>query len=77
MLMLTLFDVATITGLSPLGDTFNPTLPTETTFSFGRTCLQNYIEDHHDKDSLDVSDEDHIAFLTLWISYYVLCLSSL
>lgn len=43
MLMPTLFDVAAITGLSPLGDTFDPTLPTETTFSFGHASLQNYI----------------------------------
>lgn len=75
--MSTLFYVGSITGRSPLGDTFDPTLPTEATFSFGRASLQNYIEDHHYKDSVEVSDEEHIAFLTLWLSYYVLCPGSL
>ena len=71
MLMPTLFDVASINGLSPLGKTFDPTLPTEATFSFNRTNFQNYIEDHHNKDFVEVFDEKHIAFLTLWLSYYV------
>ena len=77
MLMPTLFDVEAITGLSPLGETFDPTLPTENTFSFNRASLQNYIEDHHDQDSAEVSDEEHIAFITLWLSYYVFCPGSL
>ncbi|KAI5389784.1 hypothetical protein KIW84_075186 [Lathyrus oleraceus] len=70
-------DVAAITGLSPLGETFDPILPIETTFSFGRASLQNYIEDHHNKDSIEVSDEEHIAFLALRLSYYVFYLGSL
>lgn len=77
MLTPTLLDVAYITGFSPLGETFDPTLLTENTFSFNRASLQNYIEDHHDQDSAKVSDEECIAFLTLWLSYYVFCLGSL
>lgn len=65
MLTPTLFDVTAITGLSPMGETFDPTLPTENTISFSRASLQNYIEDHHDQDFIEVSDEEHIAFLTL------------
>lgn len=61
----TLFDVAAITGLSPLGETFDLTLPMENTFSFNRASFQNYIEDHYDQDSTKVFDEEHIAFLTL------------
>lgn len=49
----------------------------EKTFSFGRVNLLNYIEDHQDKDFVKVSDEEHIAFLTLCLSYYVFCPSSL
>lgn len=30
-----------------------------------------YDIDHHVKDSDEVSDEEHISFLTLWLSYYV------
>lgn len=77
MLIPNLFDVAAITVLSPLGETFDPTLLTENTFTFGRAILLNYIEDHHNKDSVEVSDEEHIAFLTLWLSYYVVCPGSL
>lgn len=65
MLTPTILDVAAITGLSPLGEALNPTLSIENTFSFGRASLLNYIKDHHDKDSVEVFDEEHIAFLTL------------
>lgn len=77
MLTPTLFDVAAISGLSSLGETFDPTLSTENTFTFSRAILLNYIEDHHNKDFVEVSDEEHIAFLTLWLSYYVFCPGSL
>lgn len=77
MLTPTLFDVAAITGVSPLDKTFNPTPLTENTFSLNRASLKNYIEDHHDQDFAEVSDEEHIAFLTLWLSYYVIYLGSL
>lgn len=77
MLTPTLFDVEAITGFSHLGETFDPTLPTKNTFTFNRASLQNYIEDHHDQDSAEVSDGEHIAFLTLWLSYYVFCPGSM
>lgn len=65
MLTPILFDVAVITGLSPLGEVFGPTLLTKNTFSFGHTSLLNYIEDHYNKDSVEVSDKEHTTFLTL------------
>ena len=71
MLTPTFFDVAAITGLSPLCKTFDPTLPTENNFTFNHVSFQNYIEDHYDQDSIEVSEEEYIAFLTLWLSYYV------
>lgn len=77
MLTPTLFDVAAITGLSPLGKFFDPTLLTENTLLFGRANLLNYIEDHCNKDSVEVSDEEHISFFTLRVSYYVFCPGSL
>lgn len=77
MLTPTLFDVAAITGLSPLGDFFDPTLELRHAFDFDRLGFQNYMEDHFDKESEEVSNEEHIAFLTLWLSYYVLCPGSL
>lgn len=77
MLTPTLFDVTTITGLFPLGEAFDPTLSAENTFTFGRASLLNYIEDHHNKDSVEVSDKEHIAFLTPWLSYYIFCPGSM
>lgn len=77
MLTPTLFDVAAITGLSPIGDTFDPTAELRRSFDFSRPGFQNYMEDHFDKESDDVSNEEHIAFLTLWLSYYVFCPGSL
>lgn len=77
MLTPTLFDVAAITDLSPLGKTFDPSYPTKTKFSFKRLSLKLYIIDHQVKDSDEVSNEEHIAFLTLWLSYYVFCPGSL
>lgn len=77
MLTPTLLDVAAITNLSPLGETFDPTLSIVNTFMFGRASLLNYIEDHHNKDSVEVSDKEHIPFLTLWLSYCVFCPGSL
>lgn len=62
MLTPNLFDIAAITGLNPLGDTFAPTL--ETTY-------KNFILDNNDKESVEVSDQEHIAFLILWLSYYI------
>lgn len=69
MLKPTLFDMAANTGLSPQWETFDPTLSMENTFTFGRASLLNYIKDHHNKGSVEVSDEEHIAFLTLWLSH--------
>lgn len=77
MLTPTLFDVVAITGISPLGETFDPMLATRKMFDFDRPSLQNYLEDHFDKESDEVSDEEHITFLTLWLSYYLFCPSSL
>lgn len=57
MLTPTLFDVAAITGLSPIGDTFDPTAELRRSFDFSRPGFQNYMEDHFDKESDDVSDE--------------------
>lgn len=77
MLTPTLFDVAAITSLSPLGETFDLAHSTETKLSFKFPSLKLYIADHHVKYSEEVSDEEHIAFLTLWLSYYVFSPGSL
>jgi len=69
----TLVDVAAITGLKPTGKIFDPdNCESDITFYFKRTTFGNYIIDHYNTETEEVSDEEHIAFLTLWLSMYVL-----
>lgn len=79
MLTPTLFDVAAIIGLRPIGDAFNPNYMTKNTIGFdgSRPTFTLYISDHHNKDTKEVSDEEHIAFLSLWLSWCVFCSKSL
>jgi hypothetical protein len=73
MMTPTLFDVAAITGLSPIGDTYDPARasqdisfdPTEKTF-------QKYIQENHEVGEEEVSDIEHVAFLTVAFSLHFL-----
>ncbi|CAJ2655416.1 unnamed protein product [Trifolium pratense] len=68
MMTPTLLDVAAITGLSPLGDTYDPCKASDTIkFDFRNKSYSKYIVENR-KTSDEVSDEEHIAFLTLWLS---------
>lgn len=66
----TLFDIASIIGLRPIIENFNPIFMTEESIGFdgNRATFTNYILDHHNQDTDEVSDEKHIAFLSLWLS---------
>ena len=72
-----LFDIVAITGLSPLGETYYPTLPTNFKSDFSRPSLTQHSKDHHVKNTKDFCDMEHIAFLTSWLLYYLLCPSTL
>lgn len=76
---LTLFDIVVITGLWPTGETYDPNLMVEDTIGFNgtRSTFTNYITYYHKKDTKEVSNAYHIAFLTLWLSRCVFCLKSL
>ncbi|CAJ2642321.1 unnamed protein product [Trifolium pratense] len=77
MMTPTLLDVAAITGLSPLGDTYDPCKASDTIkFDFRNKSYSKYIVENR-KTSDEVSDEEHVAFLTLWLSQYVFCTQSL
>ncbi|MCH81851.1 hypothetical protein A2U01_0002644 [Trifolium medium] len=77
MMTPTLFDVAAITGLSPLGDTYDPYKSTRNIEVVMRDkTYTKYIAEQH-KDTEEVSDEEHVAFLALWLSQYVFCTRSL
>lgn len=62
------FDIAAIIGIRPNNDNFDPNEREEDTISFDTNCasFRKYIEDYHVTDNPKVSDEEHIAFLTLW-----------
>jgi len=68
----TLLDVAGVTGLKPTGQTFDPdSHHSEMTFDFSRLAYGNFTKDQHITTSTDVSDKDHVAFLTYWLSMFI------
>lgn len=75
MLTLTLFDIAAITGLRPTGENFNPNFMTEDSIGSDSNIatFTNYILYHHNQDNDEVSNEEHITFLALWLSRCVFC----
>ncbi|WJX66946.1 hypothetical protein P8452_51451 [Trifolium repens] len=78
MMTPTLFDVAAITGLRPTGPTYDPKYTTPNhQFDFKTLSYSKYIETFHDLSSVEVSHEEHIAFLTYWLSHFVFCTGSL
>ncbi|XP_058726972.1 uncharacterized protein LOC131598377 [Vicia villosa] len=77
MITPTLLDVAAITGLKPAGPVFNhvdvEVVPVK--FDVGETKnpkFNNFLTHHH-KDTPDISDEEHVAFLTYWLSRCIFC----
>lgn len=75
MITPTLLDVAMITGLKPHGRLGDLSVVEDIPIEFkvgdsGKPTYNNFI-DYHAKTSGPVSDEEHVAFLTLWLSHYV------
>ena len=72
MLTPTLLDVACLTSLKPTGQSFDPdNHDLEISFDFTRLAYGNFIKDQHVTTSAEVSDKEHISFLT----YCYLCIS--
>lgn len=77
MITPTLFDVSAITGLKPSGRSFDFTEVEPLLLEFkvgesGKPTYNNFI-DHHARTSGPVTDEEHVAFLTFWLSRYIFC----
>jgi len=72
--------VPTIIGLSKIGENFDPTIVSEEN-SFGfetkKATYGIYLTEHCISDTNEVSDQEHITFLTFWLSNFVFCTSSL
>ncbi|GAU28512.1 hypothetical protein TSUD_156690 [Trifolium subterraneum] len=77
MMTPTLFDVAAITGLSPTGDTYDPTLAgSKIEPNIRAKSYTRYIEEQNQLKG-EVSYEEHVAFLIFWLSQHVFCTRSL
>jgi hypothetical protein len=77
MMTPTLFDVAAITGLPPTGDTYDPNRVCNIIdFGFNSKTYSKYITENQKADA-EVGDEEHVAFLALWLSQHVFCTKSL
>jgi hypothetical protein len=71
-------DVAAITGLRPTGDHFDPTVTGDKVeLSYKENTFSKYIAENMGKVGEEVSIEEHVAFLTLWLSHFVFCSKSL
>lgn len=79
MMTPTLFDLAAIVGLKPIGEDFNPLYLTEDSIGFevSRAAYSSHINYYHDKTTEEVSDTEHIAFLALWLCIHVFCSKSI
>lgn len=79
MVIPTLLDVTSIIGLRSNGDVFDPTQQDKRTINFNsKLVIYNvFIAGHFETQTEDVSDEEHIDILTLWLSHYIFCSKSL
>lgn len=79
MITPTLFNVAYITSLQPTGEVFDVFVEIDDNIGFNskRASFTNFIADHFDKVTKEVSDEEHVAFLSLWLSHFGSCSSCL
>ncbi|GAU40775.1 hypothetical protein TSUD_26550 [Trifolium subterraneum] len=77
MMTSTLFDVAVITGFPPTGDTYDPTLAgSKIEPKINAKSYTKYIEEQN-KLKGEVSDEEDVAFLVLWLTQHVFYTRSL
>jgi hypothetical protein len=77
MMTPTLLDVAAITGLKPTGFTFDPKYKSNNFhFDFKILSFSGFLKTYFKPAVEEVSAEEHIAFLTYWLSHFVLCTCS-
>lgn len=79
MLMPTLFGVATIAGLQLTGEVFDPFADTDNLIGFNskQASFTNFINNHFDEATTEAFGKEHVAFLSLWLSHFIFCSSSL
>lgn len=69
----------TITGLRSTGEVFDPFVKTDGIIGFNskQVSFTNFIIDHFDEATTEVSYEEDMVFLSLWLSHFIFYLSSL
>lgn len=79
MLTPNLFYITAITGLWLIGESFTPTIVDKNVLQFDKdtSSFTKYTERFHKKQVDSISDEEHVAFLALWLSKYVFYCRSL
>lgn len=79
MVTLTLFDVASIIGLRPTVEVFDPFVDMNDIirFSSKQDSVTNFINDHFDEATTEVSNEEHVSFLYLCLTPFIFSSSSL
>lgn len=79
MVTLTLFDVAAIISLRPTSEVFEPFVDTNDIIGFNLKWdrFSNFINDHFSEATTEVSNEENVSFLYLWLTPFIFSSSSL
>ncbi|MCI46492.1 hypothetical protein A2U01_0067732, partial [Trifolium medium] len=78
MMTPTLLDVVAITGLKPTGGPYDPTNASKNiSLTFTKEAYSKYVAEQQGQDGEEVTNVEHVAFLTLWLSHFVFCSKSL
>jgi hypothetical protein len=78
MMTPTMLDVAAITCLGPNGENINPAKASKNIeLTYKENTFSKYIAENMAREGEEVSNAEHLAFLTLWLSHFVFCSKSL
>ncbi|MCH98819.1 hypothetical protein A2U01_0019827, partial [Trifolium medium] len=78
MMTPTLLDVAAITGLRPTGGAYDPANANKKiSLVINKEAYSKYVAEQQGQEGDEVTDVEHVAFLTLWLSHFVFCSKSL
>lgn len=74
-----IFDIAAMVEFRPTREAFDPSELNEDTknFEVSRATFTHFISDHHDTSTYAISDEEKIAFLSLWLLKCIFCWRSI
>ncbi|MCI60303.1 hypothetical protein A2U01_0081558, partial [Trifolium medium] len=78
MMTPSLLDVADITGLRPTRGSYDPANASKNiSLVINREAYSKYVTEQQGQEGDEVTDVEHVAFLTLWLSHFIFCSKSL